>query len=304
MTTITLDGVSFPLRAPHDVSWLSEMGRVFAVFAENDSGNISFGVDNGTERYFVKAAGLPTVTSCRTQTEAVSALRDAMRVYEDIRHPNLIRLISHAAHGELYYAVFSWAEGACLFDHWNFDTYAAHPEILPPKRRFHELPTAEKLRAAEVLFSFLEAVSDAGYTTVDFYDGSLMYDFRHKHLTVCDIDLFRRMPAYNDLGADFFGTKRLKAPEEYRLNAVLDTRTDVFTLGALLFDTFFGNFTENEVRRRYENNAFLPCPFSPENWELNRAAYDVACRAVSPDRENRFSSIGDFHAAWENAVNR
>ena len=31
---------------------------------------------------------------------------------------------------------------------------------------------------------------------------------------------------------------------------------------------------------------------------------DVACRAVSPDRENRFSSIGDFHAAWENAVNR
>ena len=33
-------------------------------------------------------------------------------------------------------------------------------------------------------------------------------------MSFCDIDLFRKMPTYNDLGKDYFGTKRLKAPEE------------------------------------------------------------------------------------------
>lgn len=33
--------------------------------------------------------------------------------------------------------------------------------------------------------------------------------------SICDIDFFRTAPVINDKGADWFGTKRLKAPEEY-----------------------------------------------------------------------------------------
>jgi len=94
-----------------------------------------------------------------------------------------------------------------------------------------------------VLFSFLQSVNEKGYVAVDFYDGSIMYDFEKGVTMICDIDFFRKEPVVNYLGEHWFGTKRLKAPEEYAEGSVIDERTNVFTLGALLFE-FFGHFTE------------------------------------------------------------
>jgi hypothetical protein len=42
-TTIQLDGVTFALREPHDLAWLEDIGDVFEVFDQQDSGNLSFG---------------------------------------------------------------------------------------------------------------------------------------------------------------------------------------------------------------------------------------------------------------------
>ena len=41
-------------------AWLASVGRVFARFDRQDSGNVSFGVEAGGRRYFVKTAGPPT----------------------------------------------------------------------------------------------------------------------------------------------------------------------------------------------------------------------------------------------------
>ena len=295
---IKLNGVAFALRHPQDFSFLTRMGRVGQVFSHNDSGNLSFGVDTGTERLFVKVAGAATLESICTQEQAVENLRRAMGVYEDVRHPALIRLREHYPLGGLYVAVFDWAEGGCLFDHWNFDYYAAHPEVVPPAQRFRALPAEKRLAACQVLFSFLEETARSGYVAVDFYDGSLLYDFTAHRLTICDIDLFARAPAVNAQGAEYPGTKRLKAPEEYQRGAVIDERTNVFTLGALLLG-FFGSFTPEEQQRCYEENRFTPCRES--TWELGPAAYQAACRAVAPDPQKRFATIREFAAAWAQA---
>ena len=77
------------------------------------------------------------------------------------------------------------------------------------------LSVSKKLKATEVLFSFFLNVNRKGYVAVDFYDGSLMYDFITNVITICDIDFFRKAPVINDKGIEWFGTKRLKAPEEY-----------------------------------------------------------------------------------------
>ncbi len=296
---VTLDGVTFSLKRPHDFSWLTRMGRVFQVFSHNDSGNLSFGVDTGREKLFVKAAGLDTVESVCAPGQAVENLRAAMRVYEDVRHPALIRLRGHYPLGGLYVAVFEWAPGECLFDHWNFDYYDSHPEAAPPARRFRELPAEKRLAACRVLFSFLEAAAQAGYVAVDFYDSSILYDFQRDSTAICDIDLFTKSPAANRLGREYPGSKRLKAPEEYRLGAPIDGRTNVFTLGALLFG-FFGSFTPEEVQLRYEEERFTPCPRG--RWELGLESYRAARRAVEPSPGKRFASVADFSAAWEEAV--
>lgn len=299
MVHMTIGPVEFQLKEAHDFSWLRALGDPFCVFSQNDSGNISFGVQKGNDRYFVKAAGLKTAESVRTPEEAVAALKGAMPVYEAIAHPNLIKLVRHYAQDNLYIAVFRWADGDCLFDHWNFSTYQEHPEILPPAERFKRLPVEKRLKAADVLFSFLSAVLNSGYVAVDFYDGSLIYDFAADTMTICDIDYFRRKPAFNDIGQDYFGSKRVKAPEEYRYGARIDDATTVFTLGALLFG-FFGNFTAAQTRRSYKACAFSPCAFS--QWEGNRACYEAARKAVLPQREKRFATIDAFRAAWNAAL--
>ena len=111
--------------------------------------------------------------------------------------------------------------------------------------KFKSLPVEKRLNVVDKLFLFFESFIDAGYVAVDFYDSSIIYDFDNDEVTFCDIDLFRKMPTKNDLGKDYFGTKRLKAPEENELGAVIDEQTSLFTLGAIIFD-MFSNVTNKD----------------------------------------------------------
>ncbi len=300
MVEINFGNVNFFMKEEVDFSWITSLGEVFAVFSQNDSGNISFGVDTGNEKYFVKIAGLKTIESLRTTEEAVASLVSAMPIYEGITHKNLIKLVRHYPIGDIYVAIFKWVDGECLFDHWNFEMYSKNPKMIPPADRFKQLPITKRIESAKILFSFLDVVFESGYVAVDFYDGSIMYDFETDTTTICDIDFFRKKPTMNDMGADFWGTKRLKAPEEYILGATVDEKTNIYTLGALLFDRFFGNYTDNEVSLRYQKNQFAPC--SLEKWDLNKACYDVVLKAVDLDRNKRYLSIKEFQAAWNAAL--
>lgn len=291
----TIDGIPFPLEEPCDLSFLSAWGRVFQVFSQNDSGNVSFGVQGKNGRFFIKVAGAKTIHACVPPDRAVETLRAAVPLYRELTHPRLIRLLDQFSHDRLYGAVFQWAEGKCLFDHWNFDRYAATGE-LPPRDRFRGLPVEEKLDAFAEVFDFLTHVENRGYAAVDFYDSSLLYDFTQKQLSICDIDLFRPRPLVNILGPDYPGTKRLKAPEEYLLGAEITPATGVFTLGALLFH-FFGSYTQEELQQMYQENRFFPC--RRETWQLSPKRYAIALKAVDPVPFNRYHSLKDFRRDWE-----
>lgn len=128
--------------------------------------------------------------------------------------------------------------------HWNFEKYKRDTALKSPKEKFRELPVSKKLSTVDVLFSFLQNANKKGYIAVDFYDGSIMYDFSTDKTTICDIDLFRKVPVINDKGDDWFGSKRLKAPEEYIKGEAIDEQTNIFTLGALIFDFFVAFLTK------------------------------------------------------------
>lgn len=298
MKIFQLDQVSFRLKEEQDFSWLSRYGTAFSVIDETGSGCICFGMQKGNRRYFCKIAGVNTMEAEVSPEESVAILKHAVSLYDELRHPNLIRMIEHYAYKDFYTAVFDWADGECLFDHWNFDRYEKNPALISPKETFNALPIEKRLKAADVLFSFLELTAEKGYVAVDFYDSSIIYDFDTDKIWICDIDLFLKSPVINTMGMDWYGTKRLKAPEEYQAGSVIDEKTNLFTLGALLFD-FFGTFSEEDIRRRYTDNCFMPCSFT--DWTLHASSYQAAKKAVSPDRENRFASIAQFHQAWNDA---
>lgn len=299
MVTNTLDSVTFRLKEKQDFSWLSRHGTAFCAFDQTGSGCVCIGTEKDGRKYFCKIAGAGTLEGEVSPEESVRILREAAELYSALAHPALPRVIEHYPHGSLYAVIFEWVDGECLFDHWNFEKYQSDPSLKSPRDRFLALPAPKKLEAVEVLFSFLEHTEAKGYTAVDFYDGSILYDFERSITRICDIDLFRRSPAVNDMGEGWFGTKRLKAPEEYILGSPIDSRTNVFTLGALIFD-FFGQFTADDIARRYYLSRFEPC--SAEWWQLGGESYSAVLKAVSPERSLRYASVRDFHREWKRAV--
>lgn len=167
--------------------------------------------------------------------------------------------------------VFKWADGDCMGRMYP----AAH-------LRFMQLPINDRLAVFSDIMSFLECVVSHNYVAIDFYDGSIMYDFANGKTTICDIDLFRKQPCINDMGR-MWGSSRFQSPEEYQLGADIDEITNVYTLGATAF-ALFGEY--NRTR---------------EKWQLSDKLFEIATRAVSDDRTKRQQSIRQFTAEWEAA---
>ena len=155
--------------------------------------------------------------------------------------------------------------------------------------KFKSLPVEKRLNVVDKLFSFFESFIDAGYVAVDFYDSSIIYDFDNDEVTFCDIDLFRKMPTVNDLGTGYFGTKRLKAPEENELGASIDEQTSLFTLGAIIFDMFSN---ASNIKERYTKGCFIPNKI--DEFELNNSVYNVLLKATAYNRNDRYKTIKEF----------
>lgn len=282
----TINGVDFKLKNKQDFSWLENYGKVFSVIDETGSGCICFGIEDNGHKYFFKIAGADTVESEVSKAESIKLLKDSIKIYEDLRHPNLINLVKHFEYNEFYVAIFDFAEGECLFDHWNFEYYKQNNIVDTPINRFKKLSIDKKMKVIDNLFSFYKLIIEKGYVPVDFYDSSIIYDFKSDTSSFCDIDLFRKMPTFNDIGVDYFGTKRLKSPEENELNAVIDEKTAVFNLGALVFDLL--SDVKNTKQRR-QLGMFIPN--DRDDFVGSDSQYNALIKATNYDRNLRYSSI-------------
>jgi len=154
------------------------------------------------------------------------------------------------------------------------------PERTAPYQKFRQLPVEKRLRVVDVVLSFFETVARKKYVAVDFYDGSIMYDFETDRTTICDIDFFEKQPYNNTMGR-MWGSIRFMSPEEFTLGATLDEVTNVFTLGATAFLAL-----GDESDRSYEK------------WQAGRDLFDIATKATDPDRSKRYQSIAEFAECW------
>ena len=267
-----IDGLPYKLKAPFDFSFISRYGRVFKIFDDQDSGNICFGTEKDGERYFVKFAGAPGEAYGGTPREAVERLQSALPVYEALRHRSLIEFVKAEESGGGFAMVFRWVEGDCMG--------RMYPES---HRRFMELPVEEKLQVYGDILDFLEYVAQEGYVAVDFYDGSILYDFVTHKTTVCDIDFFRKQPCTNDMGR-MWGSSRFQAPEEFRLGDRIDEITNVYTAGAFAF-ALFGAYSR-----------------TAEKWILSEELFRVVTRATADERSGRQQSIRQLKTEWEECL--
>lgn len=286
MNEVNIHHVSFHLKEPHDFGWLTELGEVFKVFDQQDSGNLSFGVnDHGTKK-FIKYAGARTVNFKGEPVEAIQTLKEAVTVYQDLNHPHLVSLLDHFALPDGCVAVFDWIEGENLHPHWSFPPPAKYTDPRSPYYKYRQLPVEQRLASLEQIFAFHVHVIQKGYVAIDFYDGSIVYDFKANETKICDIDLYRRRPFINNMGR-MWGSSRFMSPEEFSQGEELDEITNVFNMGATAFALLGG-----ELDRAFSK------------WEAGADLYEVALKAVDPERGNRYPNLDEFVRAWNTARER
>ena len=279
-----LDGCPVRLKRAHEFSWIKQLGRVFAVFDAQDSGNLCLGVERGGIRRFVKYAGAPTVEYSGGPEEAVARLRAAMPVYEALAAPELVNLTGHFPAGKGYAALYDWFPGEGMHQHLRFLPQEKYTHPNSPNYRFSQLPAGEKMDAIGAVLRFHRRVEARGYVAIDCYDGSLMYDFEHRQMRICDIDFYRPAPYVNTMGR-MWGSARFMSPEEFILGAEIDGCTNVFGQGALIFGLAGGETDRSRAK-----------------WTLGSRCYQVALQAVSPRREDRFATVDALWLAWNRAA--
>lgn len=181
-----LDVTAIPRVEPY----LRDVGEVFRVFGEQDSGCVSYGVrlPDG-ERLFVKEA-----TDCRAQR----SLDRAWAFHRRVRHPAIVPQLHRVAVGGRRTAmVMPWHEGEILYDR-------------TARARFHALPLARVHRVLDRVLDAHLAVEAVGQVAVDLYDGAFLYDFDGHEMHLIDLDEYC-LP----------GSTRFMAPEEWRYGATI-----------------------------------------------------------------------------------
>src|SRR5687767_5766529 len=204
--------------------YLAGIGEVFATIRGHDSGNTSYGVAVADERWFVKHADQP---------EAIATLESAIRFHRAVQHPAIVPFARSLRTPAGLAVVHPWCDGEALND-------PRSPRALPREdgasayARFRALPLDELLATLDAIFDAHLEVTRNGFVPVDFYDGSVIYDFKRRAVHLCDLDLYRRGPYRLDRERQY-GSTRFMAPEEFERGALIDERTAVFTMGRTAF---------------------------------------------------------------------
>ncbi|WP_059103194.1 hypothetical protein [Shouchella shacheensis] len=278
-------GVDIELSEDHDFSWLDYYDDVFCVFDKQDSGNISFGVKTNGEKRFIKYAGAKNMLFNGDVKKAVINLKKSKQVYYDLKKQSLIKLYDSFETKKGFGLVFEWFDGINLYPHWTFDDYDRYRD---PKSSYYQsrhLTFREKCSIFDVMFDFLIHVENKGYTAVDFYDGSLMYNVKKGITKVIDIDYFKESNIRNDIGESFWGSSRTKAPEERIIGSEIDQRTTVYTAGKIIMEVI----STHEIPDLNQLN-------------LNKQMRGIINKATQSEKSKRYQSVEEFYKEWSKEV--
>ena len=91
------------------------------------------------KKYFIKIAGAKTVEAEISEQDSIDLLKDAVEKYKSIHHQNLIKYIDSFDINEFFAVIFEYADGECLFDHWNFEKYKNDSTLITPIQKFKKL---------------------------------------------------------------------------------------------------------------------------------------------------------------------
>jgi predicted Ser/Thr protein kinase len=214
-----------------------------------------------------------------------------------IEHPNVIPVYSVGEDAGVLYIAMRFVDGTDL------------REVLTQAGR---LEPRHAVAIVNQIAEALDAAHSLGLVHRDVKPSNVLIATSggNEHAYLTDFGLSRHIDSSQGVTATgaFVGTIDYVAPEQVR-GERLDARTDVYSLGCMLFQSLTGTVPfplPNDIAKMYAHNAQPPPVASERVPELPRAFDAVLSRAMAKEPDERFLSAGDLGraalAACDNAT--
>lgn len=227
----------------------------------------------------------------------IERFRREIALTASFTHPHILGLLesgeANAPHGgTVLYYVMPLVEGETLRDRLA---------------REDHLPLGDALRITREVLEALQYAHDHGVIHRDIKPGNILLS--GGHAVVADFGIARPI-VRRGAGADdeptltvsgvSIGTPAYMSPEQALAGATVDTRTDLYSAGCVLYEMLTGNApfaasTGQAVIARKMTGTFVPASLMRPG--LPPQIDEVVMQALRPDPVDRFASAADFIAA-------
>jgi len=221
------------------------------------------------------------------------------RAANDIRHPNVVEITDLGNTGDLHYIVMSFLEGETLGERLE---------------REKILDESTMVRIVRQIASALAAAHDRGIVHRDLKPENIFL-LNHPdypdYVKVLDFGIAKLIgpqqanAPHNTMMGTVLGTPTYMSPEQCRGQGELDHRSDIYSLGVMLYEMLTGTVP---FRRDSPADVLLAhvqdTPASPFdlNPKLSRHIGDAILRALEKDPARRFASMRELRDAVENVA--
>ncbi len=212
------------------------------------------------------------------------------RIVAKLEHPHIIPVYDFNEHHGEPYLVMRFVEG----------------ETLKPAMQGEPLPAADILRLMRPICSALSYAHQQGVLHRDIKPSNIMLT-RVGHIFLTDFGLARMVQAgESTLSQDMMvGTPQYISPEQAQGVSELDGRTDIYSLGVVLFEMFTGRvpFNADTPFATIHDHIYSPLPLPRTiNPALDPAVERLLLKALAKNPNDRFATAAELLTALETTL--
>ncbi len=230
--------------------------------------------------------------------EAVSRFFTEARAVNDIRHPNIIEVTDYGQFESLYCIVMEYLEGETLAARLGRASALDEPTVI---------------RIMKQCTSALGAAHDRGLVHRDIKPENIFLRAHPDYpdfVKLLDFGIAKLLGDGRGVGhhtqtGSVLGTPAYMSPEQCLGESALDTRSDIYSLGVVIYQMLTGRppFSGETLGRlivcHVSEEAIPPCVLNPG---VSRAMNDVVMRTLQKKPKDRYQNARDLREALERVL--